>query len=266
MFLVIDIGNSNITLGLFKFNDKKIEEKPFQIWRIATSKKKTADEYAIKILDIFYYSKIDITKQQIKAVAIASVVPSLDNVFADLAKRYFKKDVFFVNNKHCAGLHFLYNNPEEVGADRIADAVAVYKRYNTTAIVIDFGTATTFDCIDENGAYLGGVITAGPQISAEALSQKTAKLPQVNINMPAKIIGRTTVECIQSGLYYGYIGLVKEILHRIKNEMGADNVKVIATGGLSYLMVKEMEEIDDVVCELTLEGIKIIWEKENLNY
>ena len=266
MFLAIDIGNTNITLGLFKFDNNKIEEKPFQIWRIATSKKKTADEYAIKILDIFYYSKIDITKQQIKAIVIASVVPSLDNIFTDLAKRYFKKDVFFVNSKHCANLKFLYNNPQEVGADRIADAVAVYEKYKTAAIVIDFGTATTFDCVDKNGAYLGGVITAGPQISAEALTQKTAKLPQVNINMPAKIIGRTTVECIQSGLYYGYIGLVKEILHRIKNEMMTNNIKVIATGGLSYLMVKEMEEIDDVVCELTLEGIKIIWEKENLNY
>ena len=266
MFLAIDIGNTNITLGLFKFDNNKIEEKPFQIWRIATSKKKTADEYAIKILDIFYYSKIDITKQQIKAIAIASVVPSLDNIFTNLAKRYFKNDVFFVNSKHCANLKFLYNNPQEVGADRIADAVAVYEKYKTAAIVIDFGTATTFDCVDKNGAYLGGVITAGPQISAEALTQKTAKLPQVNINMPAKIIGRTTEECIQSGLYYGYIGLVKEILHRIKNEMMANNIKVIATGGLSYLMVKEMEEIDDVVCELTLEGIKIIWEKENLNY
>ena len=265
MFLAIDIGNTNITLGLFKFDNQKVEEKPFQIWRIATSKKKTADEYAIKILDIFYYSKIDITKQQIKAIAIASVVPSLDNIFTDLAKRYFKKDVFFVNSKHCANLKFLYNNPQEVGADRIADAVAVYEKYKTAAIVIDFGTATTFDCVDKNGAYLGGVITAGPQISAEALTQKTAKLPQVNINMPAKIIGRTTVECIQSGLYYGYIGLVKEILHRIKNEMMTNNIKVIATGGLSYLMVKEMEEIDDVVCELTLEGIKIIWEEENLN-
>ena len=263
MFLAIDIGNTNITLGLFKFNGNKIEDKPFQIWRIATSKKKTADEYAIKILDIFYYSKIDISKEQIKAVAIASVVPSLDNVFADLTKRYFKKDAMFITNKRAGGLKFSYNNPEEVGADRIADAVAVYERYRTASVVIDFGTATTFDCIDKDGNYLGGVITAGPLISAEALTQRTAKLPQVTLNMPAKIVGRTTVECIQSGLYYGYIGLVKEILHRIKNEMGEENIKIIATGGLSYLMVKEMEDIEGVIPELTLEGIKIIWEKEN---
>lgn len=263
MFLAIDIGNTNITLGLFKFDGKKVESSPFQIWTIATSKKKTADEYAIKILDIFFYSKIDINQQKIQAIAIASVVPSLDNVFADLAKRYFKTEPLFITYKKSGGLKFLYNNPQEVGADRIADAVAVYERYKTASIVIDFGTATTFDCIDQNGAYLGGVIAAGPLISAEALTQKTAKLPQVTLNMPAKIIGRTTVECIQSGLYYGYIGLVKEVLHRIKNEMVADNIKVIATGGLSYLMLKEMEEIENVIPELTLEGIKIIWEREN---
>lgn len=265
MFLAIDIGNTNITLGLFNFKNNKIEDKPFQIWRIATSKKKTADEYAIKILDIFYYSKIDITKEQIKAVVIASVVPSLDNVFADLTRTYFKKEAFFITSKRSGGLKFLYNNPEEIGADRIADAVAVYEKYKTAAIVIDFGTATTFDCVDKNGCYLGGVITAGPLISAEALTQKTAKLPQVNLNMPSTIIGRSTVEGIQSGLYYGYIGLVKEILHRLKNEMNEQNLKIIATGGLSYLMVKEIYDIEAVIPELTLEGMKIIWEKENRN-
>ena len=168
MFLAIDIGNTNITLGLFKIpdikTDKKIEIKPFRIWRIATSKKKTADEYAIKILDIFYYSKTDITKEQIQSVAIASVVPPLDNVFADMTKRYFKKDAFFINSRNSGGLKFLYNNPEEIGADRIADAFAAYDRYKKACIVIDFGTATTFDCIDKNGCYIGGVITAGPQI------------------------------------------------------------------------------------------------------
>ena len=148
---------------------------------------------------------------------------------------------------------------------QLADAVAVYEKYKTAAIVIDFGTATTFDCVDKNGCYLGGVITAGPLISAEALTQKTAKLPQVNLNMPSTIIGRSTVEGIQSGLYYGYIGLIKEILHRLKNEMNEPNLKIIATGGLSYLMVKEIYDIEAVIPELTLEGMKIIWEKENRN-
>ncbi len=263
MFLAIDIGNTNITLGLFKINGSKIDKEPFQIWRIATSKKKTADEYAIKILDIFYYSDINLEKQKIKNIAIASVVPSLDTVFSELTKKYFNVEAFFINSKKSGGLKYKYTNPDEIGADRIADAVAVYDKYKTASIVIDFGTATTFDCIDKDGNYLGGVITAGPLISAEALTQRTAKLPQVTLNMPAKIVGRTTVECIQSGLYYGYIGLVKEILHRIKNEMGEENIKIIATGGLSYLMVKEMEDIEGVIPELTLEGIKIIWEKEN---
>lgn len=262
MFLAIDIGNTNITLGLFRFNDK-IESKPFQIWRIATSKKKTADEYAIKILDIFYYSNINLEKQKIKNIAIASVVPSLDTVFAELTKKYFNIEAFFINSKKSGGLKYKYANPDEIGADRIADAVAVYDKYKTASVVIDFGTATTFDCIDEEGKYLGGVITAGPLISAEALSNRTAKLPLVNISMPQNPIGTNTVEGIQSGLYYGYIGLVKEILSRLKKQMRKENIKIIATGGLSNLISKEIKEIDAIIPELTINGIKLIWEKEN---
>ena len=262
MFLAIDIGNTNITLGLFKINGKIIENKPFQIWRIATSQNKTSDEYAIKILDIFYYSKIDLQQHKIKDIAIASVVPSLDTIFADLTKKYFNIKAFFVSSKKSGGLKYKYNNPEEIGADRIADAVAVYEIYKKSSIVIDFGTATTFDCIDAKGCYLGGVITAGPLISAEALSKRTAKLPLVNISKPESPIGTTTVEGIQSGLYYGYVGLIKEILFRLKKQMKQKNIKVIATGGLSYLIAKEIKEIEAVIPELTIEGIKIIWEKE----
>ena len=262
MFLAIDIGNTNITLGLFKINNDKIEKEPFQIWRIATSKKKTADEYAIKILDIFYYSDINLEKQKIKNIAIASVVPSLDTVFAELTKKYFNIEAFFINSKKSGGLKYRYTNPDEIGAERIADAVAVYDKYKTASIVIDFGTATTFDCIDKYGCYLGGIITAGPSISAEALSNRTAKLPLVNINVPQNPIGTNTVECIQSGLYYGYVGLVKEILLRLKKQMNDNNIKIIATGGLSSLIAKEIKEIDAIVPELTINGIKFIWEKE----
>ena len=262
MFLAIDIGNTNITLGLFKFNGNNINSKPFQIWRIATSKKKTADEYAIKILDIFYYSNINLKKQRIKNIAIASVVPSLDTVFGELTRKYFNVEAFFINSNKSGGLKYKYTNPSEIGADRIADAVAVYDKYKTSAIVIDFGTATTFDCIDKNGYYLGGVITAGPLISAEALANRTAKLPLVNISMPQNTIGTTTVEGIQSGLYYGYIGLVKEILIRLKKQMKDENIKVIATGGLCDLIAKEMREINAIIPELTINGIKLIWEKE----
>ena len=262
MFLAIDIGNTNITFGLFKFKGNKLNPKPLQIWAIATSKKKTADEYAIKILDIFYYSKIDLKKQKVKNIAIASVVPSLDTVFANLTKKYFNTEAFFVSSKKSGGLKYKYANPDEIGADRIADAVAVYNKYKTASIVIDFGTATTFDCVDKDGCYLGGVITAGPLISAEALSNRTAKLPLVNISMPQNPIGTTTVEGIQSGLYYGYIGLVKEILLRLKKQMQDKNIKIIATGGLSYLIAKEIKEIETIIPELTIDGIKIIWEKE----
>ncbi|WP_413853986.1 type III pantothenate kinase [Candidatus Ruminimicrobium bovinum] len=262
MFLAIDIGNTNITFGLFKFNGKNLSDKPLQIWAVATSKKKTADEYAIKILDILYYSNIDLKKQKIKNIAIASVVPSLDTVFANLTKKYFNIEAFFVNSKNSGGLKYKYANPDEIGADRIADAVAVYKKYKTASIVIDFGTATTFDCIDKKGWYLGGVITAGPLISAEALSNRTAKLPLVNISMPPNPIGTTTVEGMQSGLYYGYIGLVKEILSRLKKQMKDKNIKIIATGGLSCLIAREIKEIETIIPELTINGIKFIWEKE----
>lgn len=259
MFLAVDIGNTNITLGLFKFKANIVEKNPVKIWRIATSKKKTVDEYAIKILDILHYSAID--EKGIKSIAVASVVPSLDNVFDELTKIYFKKKAFFITSKKSGGLKFPYGNPEEVGADRIADAVAVYKMYGGPAIVIDFGTATTFDCIDKKGSYLGGAIAPGPVISAESLTQRTAKLPLVNINLPQHSIGRSTVECIQSGLYYGYVGLVKEILLRLKKSMSS-NVKVVATGGLAGLISKEINEIKNIVPELTLEGIRIIWQKE----
>jgi len=260
MFLAIDIGNTNITLGLFKFKKNIVEKNPVKIWRIATSKKKTVDEYATVILDIFRYSGIDETK--LKVIAVASVVPSLDNVFLELTDLYFHKKAFFVTTKKSGGLKVSYGNPEEVGADRIADAVAVYKMYGGPAIVIDFGTATTFDCIDSKGNYLGGAIAPGPAISAESLTQKTAKLPSVNIKLPENVIGRSTVECIQSGLYYGYIGLVKEILLRLKNKM-QPGVKIIATGGLANLISKEIKEIKNIIPELTLEGIRIIWQKEN---
>jgi type III pantothenate kinase len=253
MFLAIDIGNTNITLGLY------VQNKIIKIWRIATSKKKTVDEYAVTILDIFHYSGID--EKKFKAIAIASVVPSLDNVFAELTEVHFHKKAFFITNKNSGGLKIPYGNPEDVGADRIADAVAVYKLFGGPAIVIDFGTATTFDCIDSRGRYLGGAIAPGPAISAQSLAQRTSKLPLVNIALPKNIIGRSTVECIQSGLYYGYIGLVKEIISRLKGNLES-KVKIIATGGLATLIVKEIPEIKHIVPELTLEGIRIIYQNK----
>ncbi|MDD5020589.1 MAG: type III pantothenate kinase [Endomicrobiaceae bacterium] len=255
MFLAIDIGNTNITLGLYN----NVQSEIIKIWRIATSKKKTVDEYAITILDILHYSGID--EKKIEDIAIASVVPSIDSVFSELTESYFNKKAFFVTIKNASDFKIPYGNPDDVGADRIADAVAVYKLFGGPAIVIDFGTATTFDCIDSDGTYLGGAIAPGPEISAQSLAQRTAKLPQVNIALPKNVIGRSTVECIQSGLYYGYIGLVKEIISRLKENL-KPNAHIIATGGLATLIVKEISEIKHIIPELTLEGIRIIYQNK----
>jgi type III pantothenate kinase len=229
---------------------------------MSTIKGQTSDEYAMMLMDMFFYSGYD--AKQVTNIAVASVVPSLNSVFEDLVKKYFNKKTFFVNHKNCGGLIFATGNPKEAGADRIADAVAAYSIYGGSCIVIDFGTATTFDCIDSKGRYMGGAIAPGPTISAQSLSLKTAKLPQVEMKKPLKAIGTATVECIQSGLYFGYVGLVKEIIERIKKEMKIKHI--IATGGLASLMLSEIKEIEVILPNLTLEGIRIIWEKHNRRF
>ncbi len=260
MLLTIDIGNTNITLGIFKAGEAKLSAKPERAWRLFTNKSETADEYGQKILDLFRYDKLDSSK--VSAVAIASVVPVLDQVFNELSLKYFGKKAFFVEPDPKI-LKMKYDNPCEVGADRICDAVAAWNFLKKSAIIIDFGTATTFDCIDENGYYLGGAIAPGPLISAESLAKKTAKLPQVEIIKPKSAIGKSTIKCIQAGLYYGYVGLIKEILKRITSEMKSRPV-IIATGGLAGLIVPEIEEVKKILPDLTLEGIRIIWQKRNL--
>ena len=256
MFLAIDIGNTNITVGLFAASGNKILPKPQKTWRMSTVKGQTADEYGAMLMDMFFYSGFDSSK--IKNIAVASVVPALNAVFEELILKYFNKKAFFVNYKNSGKLKFAVSNPKEVGADRIADAIAAYGIYGGGCVVIDFGTATTFDCIDLKGKYLGGVIAPGPAISAQSLNLKTAQLPQVEMKNPGNAIGKTTIECIQSGLYFGYIGLIKEIIARIKKEMMVK--KIIATGGLAELMTGEIKEIKINDPDLTLEGIRIIFE------
>lgn len=257
MFLAIDIGNTNITIGIFDFVNGKTIANPKKTWRISTYKGQTADEYGIIFMDIFHYSGLEV--KDIKAVAAASVVPALNNVFKDLVKKYFNKNLFFVNHINNGGLKVASGNIQEAGADRIADVVAAYSIYGGGCVIIDFGTATTFDCIDMKGRYMGGAIAPGPKISAQSLNLRTAQLPQVEMTKPAKTIGSSTVECIQSGLFFGYIGLIKEILERIKKEMKVKTI--IATGGLANLMIKEIDGIKEIVPSLTLEGIRIIWER-----
>ena len=259
MLLAIDIGNTNITLGLFGFRNGKAAAKPLKVWRLFTNKSETADEYGQKILDLFHYGKIDPSK--LKAIAAASVVPVLDSVFKELSIKYFGKKIFFVEGNSSI-LKMKYDNPDEVGSDRIADAYAAYHFFKSPAIIIDFGTATTFDCIDKDGCYLGGAIAPGPLISAESLYKKTAKLPQVEIAKPKSAVGKTTVKSIQSGLYFGYVGLIKEILKRIRSEMKCEPL-IMATGGLADLIVPEIKEVRKILPDLTLEGIRLIWQEKH---
>lgn len=255
MFLAIDIGNTNITLGVFDLEKGKAAPKPKKVWRMSTFKGRTSDEYGTLLMDMFFYSGFN--AKDVKSVAAASVVPALNGVFEELVYKYFRKKLFFIDHIN-SGLKFAAGNPAEAGADRIADVVAAYSFYGGGCIVIDFGTATTFDCIDSKGRYMGGSIAPGPAISAQSLSLKTARLPQVEMKKPAKSIGSTTVECIQSGLYFGYVGLIKEIIKRIKSEMKVNHI--IATGGLAELMSGEIKEIEEIAPDLTLEGIRIIWQ------
>ncbi|MDR3049861.1 MAG: type III pantothenate kinase [Elusimicrobiota bacterium] len=265
MLIIFDIGNTNITIGLFWGSggkaalSKTANDKPIKVWRLSTLNGGTADEYGIFITNIFNQASIDI--QDIKAVAIASVVPSLNLVFETLSKQLIGKKPFFINQKNSGGLKIKLQNPKELGADRIANAAAAFSLFGGGCIVIDFGTATTFDCIDLKGRYIGGAIALGPNLAAQALNLRAAQLPLVEMKNPQKAIGTSTVECIQSGLYYGYIGLIKEILARTKKEMKIRHI--IATGGLAQIMSEAIEEIESVEPDLTLQGIKIIWENSN---
>jgi type III pantothenate kinase len=258
MLLAIDIGNTNITLGLFKGEVAHAPRGPFKVWRLSTNPAKTADEYGSKILDLFHYALIE--SAAVRGVAVASVVPALDPVFEELSSKYFKRKAFFVTCAATGGITLQYDPPSEVGADRIADAAAAYALYGGPTIIIDFGTATTFDCVTKKGEYLGGVIAPGPKISAESLVRRTAKLPRVEMRKPQQAIAKSTVSSIQAGLYFGYIGLIKEVLRRLRKEMHG-NPLVIATGGLAHLIVPEIKEVRYILPDLTLEGIRIIWEK-----
>ncbi|GHT17959.1 type III pantothenate kinase [Endomicrobiia bacterium] len=257
MFLALDIGNTNITVGLFAMKDKKVLPEPLKVWIMSTVKERTFDEYATLLMNMLFYDGFD--AKQLSNFAVASVVPSLNAVFEELIKKYFGKKTFFVNSKNCGGLVFAAGNSKETGADRIANVVAAYSVYGDSCIVIDFGTATTFDCINSEGIYIGGAIAPGPSISARLLNLKTEQLPRVEVKKPLKSIGLTTVECMQSGLYFGYTGLVKELIARIKSEMKIKHI--IATGGLAGLMFDEIEEIEIILPYLTLSGVRIVWEK-----
>lgn len=252
MLLVIDVGNTNTSLGVYKNADLLAH------WRLTTNPARTVDEYGVHSRNLFALAQMDF--KAIDAIAIASVVPPLNYTLRRMAEVYFHLTPLFVDHTLNTGLKILYQPASDVGADRIVDAVAAIEKYGAPCIVVDFGTATTFNAINAQSEYLGGVITPGIMISSEALFARTAKLPRVDIRRPEKVVGSSTVEAMQSGLYYGYAGLVDGVLQRMMEELG-EKPRVIATGGLAPLIATASKFIEKVDDTLTLEGLRLVHER-----
>jgi len=251
MLLAIDVGNTNITLGLYQ------GEKLGARWRMATDDARMPDEYGIQFLGLLQHAGC--SPDDLHGACVASVVPPLTGKIISACRQYLKVDPLVVDAGVKTGVRVRYEDPRAVGADRIVDAAAVQRFYGGPACVVDFGTATTFDAISAEGDYLGGAIAPGIGIAAEALFQRTAKLPRVDLQRPPSVIGRNTVHAMQSGLLFGYVALVEGMVVRFRQELGAA-MKVIGTGGLAEVVARETDVIQILAPWLTLDGLRIIWE------
>lgn len=251
MLAAIDIGNTNVVLGVFN------KEELLENWRVGTNPQITPDEYAMTFKDLFNFAGIEF--KQITGVIISTVVPPLLPVMVQMSRKYFRIEPMVVTHEIKTGITIKYDNPKEVGADRIVNAAAAYKMYGGPIIIVDFGTATTFCGVTKEGEYLGGAITPGVKISAEALFQRASKLPRVELTKPPKVIGTDTISAMQAGIIYGYAGLVDGIVERMKKEL-APEAKVVATGGLAELVSPETKTIQEIRPHLTLEGLRLLYE------
>ena len=257
MLLAIDVGNTNVTIGVFD-GDTLAHN-----WRLAALRERTGDELGILVTRLFEQARIDVAS--VTGIAIASVVPQLTRPMEEMCERYFRRPALFVDAAN-AGMPVRYSPAADVGADRIVNAVAAWEKYGrrgeTPLIVVDFGTGTTFDVISIDGEYLGGIICPGISISAEALFQRAARLPRVEVRKPPAVVGQNTVHAMQSGLFFGYVDMVDGLIRRVRAELpGGDRAIVVGTGGLAGLLAEESRAIEKIEPDLTLDGLRLIWQR-----
>ncbi|MBR4428808.1 MAG: type III pantothenate kinase [Clostridia bacterium] len=252
MILTLDIGNTNIKTALFEHSELK------QYWRISTNRTQTSDEYGMVMLNLFNHAGV--SSSQVSGIIVSSVVPTINFTIEHMCKTYFGLTPMFVVPGIKTGIHIKYDNPRELGSDRIANAVACNELYGGPAIYIDFGTATSFGALNAQGEFLGGAIVPGLKVMSDAIVDRTAKLPRFELIKPPSAIGKNTVTNLQSGILYGHVGMVKYLIHRMKEELGAP-CRVIATGGMALLVKDDAPEIDVLDGLLTLKGLRLIYEK-----
>jgi type III pantothenate kinase len=257
MLFAIDIGNTNIVLGVFE------GATLVRSWRLTTLRERTGDELALLVEGLFANAQLD--KKKIAGVILASVVPPLTMPAQEMVRRYFGLTALTVDHTVKTGMPILYDTPADVGADRIVNGIAAYEKYGRAArrplVVVDFGTATTLDAISGKGEYLGGAICPGVTISADALFQRAARLPKIDVRKPATVIGRTTIGAMESGLFWGYVDMVEGLVRRMSAELGGRDVACVATGGLAAIIAPETKLIQHVDPDLTLDGLRIVWER-----